>query len=169
MANKILELIDEELFQDNIDTEIKGDVIYWKDNFGAENEIHSYQTAMQDEMIAWWQSNEVGKELLRIKIQTGIIINWRPPINTMGLGSMGCDFLKFYEHYLIVKYTDKHRQRVFIINVKTLNIQEIKSEGYTKDLELIGNKLYLKDPVGGQLLMLTILSDKIETEIIEEK
>jgi hypothetical protein len=45
MNKDILEIIEEELFQDNVDTEIKGDFIHWKDNLEAENEILISQIA----------------------------------------------------------------------------------------------------------------------------
>ena len=145
MNKDILDIIEEELFQDNIDTELKDDLICWKDNFGAENEININQIAVNGDIIAWWQNNEVGKELVRIKVKDGIIINWRPPINTMGLGSSGCDFIKFYHQFLIVKYQDKHRKRIFIIDTNCIQVEEIGTDGYTKKVKMKGNRLFIRD------------------------
>ena len=145
MNTTILDIIEEELFQDNIDTQLKDNCIYWKDNFGAENEIHANQIAANGRLIAWWQKNEVGKELVRIKVSDNIIVNWRPPINTMGLGSSGCDVIKFYHQFLVIKYKDKHRYRIFIIDTSTMQIEEIDADKSTKTLKLNGNKLIVKD------------------------
>lgn len=144
MTTNILDLIEEELFQGNIDTEIKNGAIYWKDNLGAENEIHTNQTAINGTVMAWWQKNEVGKDLVRIKIKDDLIINWRPPINTMGTESSGCDYINFYHQFLIIKYKDKHRGRIFIIDTNCIQVEEITTDGYTKKVLFNRNKLHIK-------------------------
>ncbi len=155
MNKDILDIIAEELFQDNVDTELKDDCIYWKDNFGAENEIHINQIAFNGHLIAWWQENEIGKELVRIKVKDEIIVNWRPPINTMGLGSSGCDCIKFFHHFLVIKYRDKHRNRIFIIDTNYIQVEEIETDGYTKKVKLNGDKLLIRDM--GSDLTITII------------
>ncbi|WP_452222091.1 hypothetical protein [Lacinutrix salivirga] len=155
MNKDILDIIEEELFKDNIDTELKDDCIFWKDNFGTENEIHINQIAVNGHLIAWWQKNEVGKELVRIKVKDGIIINWRPPINTMELGSLGCDYIKFYFQFLIVKYKDKHRHRIFIIDTKHIQVEEIETSGYTQNVKLNGDKLLIRD-MGYDIIITTV-------------
>lgn len=75
MNTDLLNLVDEELFLDNIDTEIDDNRIFWMDNLGAENEVLVNQIATNGSQLAWWQKNEVGKELLRIKIKDGLIMN----------------------------------------------------------------------------------------------
>ncbi len=126
MNTDLLNLVDEELFLDNIDTEIDDNRIFWMDNLGAENEVLVNQIATNGSQLAWWQKNEVGKELLRIKIKDGLIMNWRPPINTMGLASAGCSFIEFKDHLLTVTYRDKHKDRTFNIDTQTLVIIELK-------------------------------------------
>lgn len=168
MNQKILSIIEEELFQDNIDAELEANRIYWKDNFGAENEILIHQIAVNKNLIAWWQNNEVGKELVRIKINDGVIINWRPPINTMGMPSMGCNFIEFYLKFLIIKYQDKHRERIFIIDTNNIQIEEIKTNGYKKKVKLIGNQLFIQEEPKGQITMTSIQTGNINTEIISK-
>lgn len=145
MNRKVIDIIEEELFQDNIDTELKDDCIFWKDNMGAENEVQFKQIAVNGNLIAWWQKNEVGKELVRIKVKDGIIINWRPPINTMGYGFPGCDFIKFYHHFLVIKYRDKHHYRIFIIDTNTILVEEIAKDSYTKKVKMNGKTLLIRD------------------------
>lgn len=166
MNQKILNIIEEELFQDNIDTKLEANLIYWKDNFGAENEVRIDQIAINKNRIAWWQNNEVGKELVRIKINDDTIINWRPPINTMGLSSMGCDFIEFYLEFLIIKYQDKHRERVFIIDTNNILTEEIQTSGYRKKIKLVDNKLFLQEQPNGQITMTSIQTGNINTGII---
>lgn len=158
MNKDIIHIIEEELFQDNIDTELKDDCIFWKDNFGAENEVQFKQIAVNGHLIAWWQKNEVGKELVRIKVRDGIIINWRPPINTMGLASLGCDYIKFYFHFLVVKYKYKHRYRIFIIDTKYIQVEEIETSGYTKNVKLNRDRLLIRD-MGDDVIVTTVQAE----------
>ena len=169
MTHNTLDIIEEELFQDNIDSEIKENAIYWKDNHGAENVIRKSQTAVAGERIAWWQQNEVGKELVRIRLKKDLIVNWRPPINTMGLGSMGCDFLEFYEDFLVLRYRDKHRERVFIIHLENLEIEEINLKGYKKKMKRVEEKLYVKTELKGECLMISLNPEGTITEGINQE
>lgn len=95
-TKEIFDIIEDELYLTVPDFKIEEDRIFWKDTFGAEIEISRHSTAINDRGIfAWWQSNEVGHELVRIKINKDIIINWRPPINTMGKPSSRGTFTVF--------------------------------------------------------------------------
>ncbi|MGH1338668.1 MAG: hypothetical protein ACRBFS_21320 [Aureispira sp.] len=137
----ILEEIDEELFQDNIDTEIKKDSLYWIDNFKASNKIYKSQTAVNGNRIAWWQINEVGKDIVKIKLSNDLTICWRPDLNTMGQESQGCNFIEFCQEVLVVKYQDKHRERVFLFNIDHLESKEISTHSRDLTLKMNGKKL----------------------------
>jgi hypothetical protein len=169
MRNTVLDEISEELFQDNINTEINNDTISWIDNFGAKNEIYLHMTATDHDMIAWWQCNEVGKELVRIKMKNEIIINWRPPINTMGLGSFGCKFIKFISSILVIVYNDKHTNRIFTINTTTLNIQEIDFYGQCIKIGLVDNLLFISNASTEGLLKVTLSKDDIKSEQVHSE
>ena len=164
----ILDLIEEELFQDNIDTEIENDRIFWTDNFGAENEVLRSQTARNGAIIAWWQMNGVGKETVKIKISNQVTLNWRPSINTMGLSSLGCSFIEIHKNFLILKYKDKHAERIFVFDYKKMKETEIHTRGKTKYLKLEGNKLIVNNlDMGTSKVILD--SDGAELEIIDAK
>ena len=168
MKNSILDLIDEELFQDNIDTEIRNDSLYWIDNFGAENKIINTMIANNGDLIAWWQMNASGKDLVRIKISNDLIINWRPKLNTAGTHSTGCNFIEFFEHFLIVNYQDKHRERTFVFDSKKLVDKEIRSNGYRKKLKLVENNLFIKNDSTTEILKLKIGTDHTISELVTE-
>ncbi|WP_106914836.1 hypothetical protein [Chryseobacterium aurantiacum] len=166
----ILTLIDDELLLDNIKTELNKQHIVWTDHLGTENSINIQQTAVNnDGVIAWWQYNEAGKEQIRVRLEERKIITWKPPINTLGQPSFRDGFLYFYENYLIIQYKDKHYQRLFIFNIKTLQTEEIIINALTIQTKIIGNELFL----GGfyqdeEFIKITMYSDYFEKENIDE-
>ncbi|MEO1434867.1 MAG: hypothetical protein AAFV80_04980 [Bacteroidota bacterium] len=163
MINDLLKRVDEALELDNIDTEDTEHSLRWTDNFGAENEVYRSQVAAQGKRLAWWQKNGVGKELLRIQLSEDLIINWRPPINTMGMSSMGCHFLEFYEELLIVQYRDKHGDRTFVIDILHLNFVEVRTKGYDKSIQRIDDRLYVQ---GTETTETTLESGNIRTVVV---
>lgn len=166
VIDKTLLKIEDELFLDNINTEIKEDEITWIDNFGAENSIFSYMTATDEKRIAWWQCNEAGKDLVRIKLESGITINWRPPINTMGLSSQGCGFINFFSQFLIVMYTDKHTNRIFAINTTNFNVEEINFYGNYRRIKQVENEIFVTNSSTDDILKMTISEDGIKRETV---
>ncbi|KFF01666.1 hypothetical protein [Chryseobacterium luteum] len=167
-TKEIFEIIEEELYMTVRDFEIEEDRIFWKDAFGAEIEICKYSTAINNQgVFAWWQSNEVGHELVRIKINRDTIINWRPPINTMGQPSSG-GYLQFFENSLVTQYLDKHGERLFIFNVHTLKAEEIITKGFRKKIKLNGNELFVADSYENEFIKISIYPDRLEREEIDE-
>lgn len=166
VIDEVLDKIEDELFLDNINTEMKEHEITWIDNFGAENSVFSYMTAMDEKRIAWWQCNEAGKDLVRIKLESGITINWRPPINTMGLSSQGCGFINFFSHFLIVMYSDKHTNRIFAINTTNLNVEEINFYGNYRRIKQVENEIFVTNSSTDDILKMTISEDAIKCEVV---
>lgn len=166
IIDKTLLKIEDELFLDNINTEIKEDEIIWIDNFGTENSVSSYMTATSENRIAWWQCNDVGKDLVRIKLESGIIVNWRPIINTMGMSSLGCSFINFFSEFLIVMYMDKHTDRIFAINTANLNVEEINFYGRYERIKKVENEIFVSKSPLEDILKMTISEDGIKSEIV---
>jgi hypothetical protein len=164
--NKTLLEIEDELFLDNINTEIKEDEISWMDNFDAVNSISSSMTATSEKKTAWWQCNEVGKDLVRIKLENGIIINWRPPINTMGMSSLGCGFINFFSQFLIVAYSDKHTNRIFAINTQDFNVEEINFYVQYNRIKEVDNEIFVSNYSSDAILKITISEDAIKSEMV---
>jgi hypothetical protein len=168
-TKEIFDIIEDELYLTVPDFEIEENRIFWKDTFGAEIEISRHSTAINDRGIfAWWQSNEVGHELVRIKINKDIIINWRPPINTMGQPSSG-GHLQFFENFLIALYQDKHRQRLFVFNIDTLKAEEVVTKGFSKKVKLNGNELFIADSFENEFIKITLYPERMEREEIDEE
>ncbi|BAP33109.1 laminin [Chryseobacterium sp. StRB126] len=167
---EILTLIDEELFTDNIKTEVSEQKIIWTDHSGMENSVSPHQIAINnDGVIAWWQCNKAGKEEVRIRLKEKKVMTWKPPINTLGQPLFRDGLLYFYENYLIIKYKDTHYQRLFIFNIKTLKNEEIIINALTIQVKMIGNELFL----GGlyhdeEFIKITIYPDHFEKESIDE-
>ncbi|MBB6372461.1 hypothetical protein [Chryseobacterium shigense] len=168
-TEEIFSIIEEELYLTVPDFTIEEDRIFWKDAFGAEIEIYRYSTASNNQgVFAWWQSNEAGNELIRIKINRDIIINWRPPINTMGQPSSG-GHLQFFENFLITQYQDKHGQRLFVFNVDTLKAEEIITKGFSKKVKLNGSELFVADSSENKFIKISIYPDRLEREEVDEE
>ncbi|AZA99904.1 hypothetical protein EG359_09835 [Chryseobacterium joostei] len=166
----ILNLIDDELLLDNIKTELNKQHIVWTDHSGTENSINIHQTAINnDGVIAWWQYNEAGKEQVSVRLAERKVITWKPPVTTLEQPSFRDGSLYFYENYLIIKYKDKHYQRLFIFNIKTLQTEEIILNALTIQIKVIGNELFL----GGlyhdeEFIKVTMYADRFEKENIDE-
>ena len=167
---EILTLIDEELFTDNIKTELSEQKIIWTDHSGAENSVSPHQTAINnDGVIAWWQCNKAGKEEVRIRLKEKKILTWKLPVNTLGQPIFRDGLLYFYENHLIIKYKDNHYQRLFMFNIKTLRDEEILINALTIQIKIIGNELFL----GGiypdeECIKVTMYPDHFEKENIDE-
>ncbi len=168
---EILNLIDDELFMENIKTELTEQEIVWTDTFGAKNSVSIHQTAINNNgVIAWWQNNEAGKEQVRIRIDEKTFITWKPPINTLGQSSFSGGLLYFYENYLIIKYKDKHRERLFIFNITTLKAEEILLRNLTTQVKISGNELLLTGLYSDEdFIKITMHPDRIERESIDQE
>lgn len=154
--NEILNLIDDELFQQNIDSEITSDKIEWKDNFGAENEIIINFCDRYLDNLAWWKFNSAGKDLVMFT-QDNFLVSWQPPLNNMGI-SLGCKYLKFHKSKLVVAYQDKHYQRLYSLNTKDLKATELYL-CRKLHVTLIDNILFIKDDEKNVYLSVNLDSD----------
>src|SRR5690606_6807245 len=77
------------------DIEIKeGYEIYWKDIYGGENSIKINHITQNNDIYAWYETNEIGKDKVKIVLKNEIIIEWYPPITIMGISWGGCKFIK---------------------------------------------------------------------------
>ncbi|MCS3531452.1 hypothetical protein [Chryseobacterium sp. JUb7] len=165
---EIFRIIEEELHEQNVKTTISEDEIIWLDHYGAENLVSGFAIAIgNNEMLAWWQQNEVGNDQVKMRIRKDLIVTWRPPLNTMSMPSSGASFIEFCGNSLILKYRDKHRARIFIFNINTLRAEEIFSEGFQKVIKLIGNELFIRDYLGDEILKITIYPEYFEKENID--
>lgn len=166
-TKEIFLLVQEELYAQNVDTEIKEDEIVWTDHYGAENSVSAWQTAVSDNgWAAWWILNDVGNDMVKIWLCKDTVITWHPPLNTIGHPAFGVR-LQFFENFLIVRYHDKHRERFFIFNIHTLNKTEIffmpsKFKSY-------GNELIVGKSFNNQLLKITTYPDRMEKEEVDEE
>ncbi len=166
---EILTLIDEELFTDNIKTELSEQKIVWTDHSGTEHSVSPHQTAINNNgIIAWWQCNEAGKEEVHIRLKEEKVITWKPPIHTLQQPTFRDELLYFFENHLIIKYKDTYYQRLFIFNIKTLKDEEILINALTIQVKLVGNELFL----GGlyhdeECIKITMYPDHFEKEKID--
>lgn len=166
-TKEIFLFVQDELYAQNVDTEIKEDEIVWTDHYGAENSVSAWQTAVSDNgWVAWWILNDVGNDMVKIRLSKDIIVTWHPPLNTIAHPTFGVQ-LQFFENFLIVRYHDKHRERILIFNIHTLNKTEIfvipsKFKSY-------GNELIVGNSFNNQLLKVTTYPDRMEKEEVDEE
>jgi len=109
----LLRLVFEKI--DFTEGELKDNEIVWKNIFGAEHIIYEYNIAFQQDMLAWYEDNEVGLDILKLKINKNFILEWKVPVNTMGFSYGGCRFIDFCNNFLVVVYIDKHHDQLVLI------------------------------------------------------
>ncbi|PZU79714.1 MAG: hypothetical protein DI529_17345 [Chryseobacterium sp.] len=153
---------------DSTDCELKDDGIFWTDIYGTENHISKFNIAHNNEIYAWYETNDVGIDKFKIKLKENVIVEWRPPINTMGFSWGGCNFFQFYENFLIVSYRDKHGDIVNIINLDNFDIKKFSFDGFRKTIEMNDNEVIIKElymDSDKNNYKLTILQNEIVKEI----
>lgn len=140
---ELLKLIYEEI--DFKEGELKDDEIAWKNILGAEHIVSEYDIAFQNDMLAWYENNDVGFDILKLKINSNFILEWKVPVNSMGFSYGGCRFIEFCENFLIVMYADKHRNQLVVINTKTFELEDLGVLSRTPSVDLSGNVLTVKE------------------------
>lgn len=139
----LLKLIYEEI--DFKEGELKDDEIAWKNIFGAEHVVSEYNIAFQNGMFAWYEDNDVGFDVLKLKINSNFILEWKVPVNSMGFSYGGCMFIEFCENFLIVMYADKHRNQLVVINTKTFELENLGVLSRSPSVDLNENVLTVKE------------------------
>lgn len=166
-TREIFLLVQEELYAQNVDTEITEDEIVWTDHYGAENSVSEWQTAVSEiGWVAWWLRNDVGNDMVKIWKSRDIVITWHPPLNTMGQSSLG-GRLQFFENFLIIRYYDKHGERIFIFNIPTLNKTEIFM--IPSKFKSYGHTLFIGNSFNSQVLKITNDTSHMEKEEVDEE
>lgn len=145
--NQLLKLIYEEI--DFVEGEIKEDEIIWKDIFGGENSVSKFNSVFRNNQYAWYETNEVGNDKLKIKINPNFILEWKVPVNSMGSSYRGCRFIDFCHNFLILVYTDKHRDQLVFINTETFTLDKIRLDVERFRVELKSDELLIKDFLSG--------------------
>jgi len=141
--NQLLKLIYEEI--DFVEGEIKEDEIIWKDIFGGENSVSKFDVAFHNNQYAWYETNEVGNDKLKIKINSNFILKWKVPVSSMGFSYGGCRYINFCENFLVVIYADKHRDKLILINTETLNLENVVVLDRVSIVDFKDNRLTIKN------------------------
>lgn len=142
--------------------------IVWKDIFGADNYISINDIANRKEIYAWYKTSDIGKDKVKIKWNESLIIEWNLHINSIGISNGGCKFFDFCESFLTVCFADKHRDRIVLLNLKTLKIEEIPLNGYRKEIIREGNEIIIKESYSKSDFnnyKITIFKDRFTKEI----
>ncbi|KAA0127461.1 hypothetical protein FY557_12635 [Chryseobacterium sp. SN22] len=139
---QLLEWVYEEI--DFKDGELKDGKITWKNIFEAEHVVYAKDIAYQDDKLAWYENNEVGLDLLKLKINKNFVLEWKVQTNTMGFSYGGCQLIDFCENYLIVIYIDKHGKTLVLINTDRLDMTRIHLNRYAL-VDFNRDKLVIKN------------------------
>ncbi|HCN48060.1 MAG TPA: hypothetical protein DIT10_02985 [Chryseobacterium sp.] len=163
--------INEALLRDQMNTELSEQGMIRTYPESAESLVFPHQTtANLHGDTAWWQCNEAWKEQVQIRLRDKRMITWKPPVNTLDQPIFRDGFLYFHEHYLIIKYKDKHYQRLFIFNIQTLQDEEILINALTIRVKVIGNELFLAGFYHDEeMIKITMYPDRLEREMIDEE
>ena len=156
---------------DSVDGELKENKIIWNDIYGTENCVYDSDVAQQDEIYAWYETNDSGIDKVKIKLKNNIIAEWRPPINSMGFSYGSCKFFKIYDFFLIVAYSDKHTDKLNYINLNNFEVKEIKLDGYRKNFKMNNNEVIVEESYSknkGAKFKIIISNSEIIKETIEE-
>lgn len=162
--------INEELLGDHMNRELNEQKIIRTQPELAESTVFPHHTVTNNHGdTAWWQCNEAGKEQVQVRFRDKRIITWKPPVSTLEQPTFRDCLLYFYENYLIIKYKDKHYQRLFIFNIRTLQNEEILINALTIRMKILGNELFLAGFYSDEeLIKITMHPDHIERENIDE-
>ncbi|MGN7864913.1 hypothetical protein [Chryseobacterium sp.] len=162
--------IKEELLEDPMNMELSEQKMIRTHPESVENTVFPHQTTDNNHGdTAWWQCSEAGKEQVQIRLRDKRILTWKPPVSTLEQPAFRDCLLYFYENYLIIKYKDKHYQRVFIFNIQTLRNEEIMINALTIRMKILGNELFLAGFYSDEeLIKITMHPDHIERENIDE-
>lgn len=162
--------INEELLGDPMNTELCEQKMIRTLPESAEDPVFPNQTVTNNHGdTAWWQCNETGKEQVQIRLRDKKMITWKPPVNTLEQPISRDRILFFHEHYLMIKYKDKHYQRLFIFNIQTLQNEEIIINALTIRIKITGNELFLAGLYNDEeLIKITMHPDRLEKENIDE-
>lgn len=163
---ELLKLIYEEI--DFKEGQLKDNEIVYKNIFGAEHIISEHNIAFQNNMLAWYEDNDVGFDVLKLKINSNFILSWKVPMNSMGFSYGGCLFIEFSENFLIVLYADKHRNQLVLINTKTFEIENLGVLTRSPSVDLNGNILTVKEKTESDSSFKVIFHDGIFTKEILE-
>ena len=153
------------------DAELKDDKIIFRNNYGAENSISIDDIDSNDQMFAWYETSEIGFDKVKIKINEQTTIEWKPPINSMGL-SAGCNFFKFHKNYLIVGYRDKSSDMLAFVDLTNFSVKEFYFFGDGYYFKQINNEIHIKNIYENCYnidFKLIILDNEIIKEPIEKK
>lgn len=149
--------------------ELKDDKIIWTDAFGAENYISKFDIATNGEFYAWYETNDVGNDKVKIKLKDNFILVWTVPVNSMGFSWGGCNFFQLYEKFLIVSYHDKHHDILNFIDLNNFDVRKYVFDGYRKTIEMNSNEIFINELFENSdvnTYKLTIIENEIIKEMI---
>jgi hypothetical protein len=129
---------------DFVEGELKENEIVWKNIFGAENIVSNYDIAYQRGKLAWYENNESGNDIVKLKINRNFILKWKVSVSSMGFSYGGCKYINFCENFLVVVYADKHRDKLILINMETLNLENVGVLNRVSSIDFKENQLTIK-------------------------
>jgi hypothetical protein len=121
------------LEQENLHPEIKDDAIKWQNAHGNQCRIFEQDIAVNEEKLAWLESDGWAYHLLRV-IENGEIFNWTPETYNPVFGCI-CLLLEWYNNHLIFIYQEKHK--IYICSIHNRQVKHFSFSG--EDIERKGN------------------------------
>ena len=124
-----INLVIEKLKKDNINPEIEfgkySKSIVWTDESSSEFNIYEDDISVENNKIAWFQSNHWDNHLLKV-YETDTVFNWIPKTYNPVCGCHAL-LLEWFKEHLIFVYQEKHD--IYICSIKNGSINSFNFSG----------------------------------------
>ena len=129
------------LEQEGLHPELKEDnSVKWQNKHGKQCRIFEQDTAVEEERLAWFESDGDAYHLLRV-MENGQSFNWTPETYNPVFGC-SCLLLKWYKDHLIFIYQEKHKIYICAIHNRQVNHFSFSGEEIERKGNLISFDTY---------------------------
>lgn len=140
-------IIEDCLLDEGVDAVNEDGAILWKAEMGRFS-IKFKDVAVDDDKLAWYQEEEYGKCLIRIKRFNGIIISWNPIESNDQDLVFKLHYLKWFGNRLIVIFEENGRTKV--IQLEDLSITVVYN-GRPSQIAIKEERIYVIDDNGEEM------------------
>lgn len=126
----VIKIVLDELKNKSIHAIYEKSAITWHDNFNEEHCIYETDIDFLSGKLAWFQSSNSGKHLLRL-FNNDECFNWEPITHNNVFGC-DCHLIEWNDDYLIFVYREKHDVYICVIKDKVVTYFNFYGEEITR-------------------------------------
>lgn len=145
---KFWDIIEDCLIDEGVDAVNEDDAILWEAEMGSFS-IKFKNVAVDGDKLAWYQEEEYGKCLVRIKRSNGIIISWNPIESNDQDLVFKLLYIKWFGNRLIIIFEENLRTK--IIQLENLSIAVLYN-GTSSQIAIKEERIYVKDYNGEEMV-----------------